>query len=62
MEIYAAFLEYADHHVGASIDALADLGIPGRRRSSTTSSATTARRRRVVIGAFNDKTGARRPT
>jgi arylsulfatase A-like enzyme len=27
MEIYAAFLEYADHHVGRVIDTLADLGI-----------------------------------
>jgi arylsulfatase len=27
MEIYAAFLEYADHHVGRVIDALGDLGI-----------------------------------
>src|SRR6186713_2084642 len=27
MEIYAAFLEYADHHVGRVIDSLTDLGI-----------------------------------
>jgi arylsulfatase A-like enzyme len=27
MEIYAAFLEYADHHVGRVIDSLGDLGI-----------------------------------
>jgi arylsulfatase len=27
MEIYAAFLEYADHHAGRVIDALADLGV-----------------------------------
>jgi arylsulfatase A-like enzyme len=27
MEVYAGFLEYADHHVGRVIDALADLGI-----------------------------------
>ncbi|HWY71371.1 MAG TPA: arylsulfatase [Terriglobales bacterium] len=27
MEIYAAFLEYADHHVGRIIDSLTDLGI-----------------------------------
>ncbi len=26
MEVYAAFLEYADHHVGRLIDALADIG------------------------------------
>jgi Sulfatase len=29
MEVYAGFLEYADHHVGRLIDALADLGILG---------------------------------
>jgi arylsulfatase len=27
MEVYAAFLEYADHHVGRVIDTLADLGV-----------------------------------
>ena len=27
MEVYAAYLEYADHHVGRVIDALADLGV-----------------------------------
>lgn len=27
MEVYAAFLEYADHHVGRVIDALEDMGI-----------------------------------
>ena len=27
MEVYAGFLEYADHHVGRLIDALADLGV-----------------------------------
>ena len=27
MEVYAAFLEYADHHVGRLIDALGDLGV-----------------------------------
>jgi arylsulfatase len=27
MEIYAAFLEFADHHIGRVIDSLADLGI-----------------------------------
>ena len=27
MEVYAGFLEYADHHVGRVIDALADLGV-----------------------------------
>jgi arylsulfatase len=26
-EVYAGFLEYADHHIGRVIDALADLGI-----------------------------------
>ena len=27
MEVYAGFLEYADHHIGRVIDALADLEI-----------------------------------
>jgi arylsulfatase A-like enzyme len=27
MEIYAAFLEFADHHVGRVIDSLADLAV-----------------------------------
>lgn len=27
MEVYAGFLEYADHHVGRLVDALADLGV-----------------------------------
>jgi arylsulfatase A-like enzyme len=29
MEVYAGFLEYADHHVGRLVDALQDLGILG---------------------------------
>ena len=27
MEVYAGFLEYADHHVGRVIDALEELGV-----------------------------------
>jgi arylsulfatase A-like enzyme len=60
MEIYAAFLEYADHHVGRVIDTLADLG-SSTTRSSTTSSATTAPPPRGLIGTTNETMTAEAP-
>ena len=44
MEVYAGFLEYADHHVGRLLDTLEEARACSTTRSSTTSSATTAPR------------------
>ena len=45
MEVYAAFMEHTDHHVGRLLDALGPEC--STTRWSTSSSATTARRRRA---------------
>ena len=51
MEVYAGFLEYADHHTGRVIDALEDLGILDDTARLCTSSATTAPRPRAASTA-----------
>ena len=54
MEVYAGFLEYADHHVGRLLDSLEKLDLLDDTLS-TTSSATTARRPRARCnGTFNE--------
>src|SRR4029450_2974684 len=61
MEIYAAFLEYADHHVGRVIDALADLGILDDTLIYYIIGDNGASAEGSLIGAFNDKTGGEAP-
>ena len=61
MEIYAAFLEYADHHVGRVIDSLADLGIQDDTLIYYVIGDNGASAEGSLIGAFNDKTAAEAP-
>jgi arylsulfatase len=61
MEIYAAFLEYADHHVGRVIDSLADLGILDDTLIYYIIGDNGASAEGSLIGAFNDKTGGEAP-
>ncbi len=58
MEIYAAFLEYADHHVGRVIDSLADLGILDDTLIYYIVGDNGASAEGSLIGAFNDKTAS----
>jgi arylsulfatase len=58
MEIYAAFLEFADHHVGRVIDSLADLGILDETLIYYIIGDNGASAEGSLIGAWNDKTGA----
>src|SRR6188472_1133734 len=58
MEIYAAFLEYADHHVGRVIDSLSDLGILDETLIYYIIGDNGASAEGSLIGAWNDKTGA----
>jgi hypothetical protein len=58
MEIYAAFLEYADHHVGRVLDSLADLGILEDTLIYYIIGDNGASAEGSLIGAWNDKTGA----
>ena len=55
MEIYAAFLEYADHHVGRVIDALADLGILDDTLIYYIIGDNGASAEGSLIGAFNEQ-------
>jgi len=61
MEIYAAYLEFADHHVGRVIDALADLGILDDTLVYYIIGDNGASAEGSLIGAFNDKTGGEAP-
>jgi arylsulfatase A-like enzyme len=61
MEIYAAFLEFADHHVGRVIESLADLGIKDDTLIYYIIGDNGASAEGSLIGAFNDKTGAEAP-
>jgi arylsulfatase len=58
MEIYAAFLELADHHVGRVIDSLAELGILDETLIYYIIGDNGASAEGSLIGAWNDKTGA----
>jgi arylsulfatase len=58
MEIYAAFLEFADHHVGRVIDSLAELGILDETLIYYIIGDNGASAEGSLIGAWNDKTGA----
>jgi arylsulfatase A-like enzyme len=55
MEIYAAFLEYADHHVGRVIDALTDLGITDDTLIYYIIGDNGASAEGTLIGSFNEQ-------
>jgi arylsulfatase A-like enzyme len=61
MEIYAAFLEFADHHVGRLIDSLTDLGIQDDTLIYYIIGDNGASAEGSLIGAWNDKAGAEAP-
>ncbi|HEY4075462.1 MAG TPA: arylsulfatase [Rhizomicrobium sp.] len=61
MEVYAAFLEYADHHVGRVIDALVELDILGDTLIYYIIGDNGASAEGSLIGAFNDKTAGEAP-
>jgi arylsulfatase A-like enzyme len=61
MEIYAAFLEYADFHTGRVIDSLADLGILDDTLIYYIIGDNGASAEGSLNGAFNDKTAAEAP-
>src|SRR6201988_567220 len=61
MEVYAAFLSYADHHVGRVIDALSDLGILDDTLIYYIIGDNGASAEGSLIGAFNDKTAGEAP-
>jgi arylsulfatase len=61
MEIYAAFLEHADHHVGRLVDSLADLKILDDTLIYYIVGDNGASAEGSLIGAFNDKTAGEAP-
>jgi arylsulfatase len=61
MEIYAAFLEYADHHVGRVIDSLTDLGITDDTLIYYIIGDNGASAEGSLIGAFNQFAGGEAP-
>ena len=61
MEIYAAFLEFADYHTGRVIDSLADLGIKDDTLIYYIIGDNGASAEGSLIGAWNDKAGAEAP-
>jgi arylsulfatase A-like enzyme len=61
MEIYAAFLEFADYHVGRVIDSLTDLGVLNDTLIYYIIGDNGASAEGSLIGAWNDKAGAEAP-
>src|SRR5258708_2752779 len=61
MEIYAAFLEHADHHVGRIVDSLADLKILEDTLVYYIIGDNGASSEGSLIGAWNDKAAADAP-
>jgi len=61
MEIYAAYLEFADHHVGRVIDSLSELGILDDTLIYYIIGDNGASAEGSLIGAWNDKAGAEAP-
>jgi len=55
MEIYAAFLEYADHHVGRLIDSLTELGITDNTLIYYIIGDNGASAEGTLIGSFNEQ-------
>src|SRR6266436_3313339 len=61
MEIYAAYLEFADYHVGRVIESLAELGILDETLIYYIIGDNGASAEGSLIGAWNDKAGAEAP-
>ncbi len=61
IEIYGAFLEYADYHTGRVIDSLSDLGIQDDTLIYYIIGDNGASAEGSLIGAWNDKAGAEAP-
>jgi hypothetical protein len=55
MEIYAGFLEYADHHTGRVVDSLADLGIMDDTLIYYIIGDNGASAEGTLIGSFNEQ-------
>ena len=61
MEIYAAFLEHTDHHVGRVIDAIEELGILGDTLVYYIIGDNGASGEGGLIGTFNEQAGGEAP-
>jgi arylsulfatase len=61
MEIYAAFLEHADHHVGRVIDSLQDLGIVEDTLIYYIIGDNGASAEGMLLGSFNEQAGGEAP-
>jgi len=61
MEIYAAFLSYADYHVGRIIDSLSDLGVLEDTLVYYIIGDNGASAEGSLIGSFNEQAGAEAP-
>jgi len=61
MEIYAAYLEFADHHIGRVIDSIAELGIMDDTLIYYIIGDNGASSEGSLIGAWNDKAAAEAP-
>jgi arylsulfatase len=61
MEVYAAYLEFADHHVGRVIESLTELGILEETLIYYIIGDNGASAEGSLIGAWNDKAGAEAP-
>jgi len=61
MEIYAAFLSYADHHVGRVIDSLGDIGVLDDTLVYYIIGDNGASAEGSLIGSFNEQAGAEAP-
>ncbi len=61
MEIYAAFLEYADHHVGRIVDSLGDLGVLDDTLIYYIIGDNGASAEGSLMGSFNEQAGAEAP-
>ncbi len=61
MEIYAAFLELADHHVGRLIDALADLEVLDDTLVYYIIGDNGASAEGTLLGSFNEQAGGEAP-
>jgi len=61
MEIYAAFLSYADHHVGRVVDSLSDIGVLDDTLVYYIIGDNGASAEGSLIGSFNEQAGAEAP-
>ncbi|HKC80068.1 MAG TPA: arylsulfatase, partial [Gemmatimonadaceae bacterium] len=61
MEIYAAFLSYADHHVGRIVDSLGDIGVLDETLIYYIIGDNGASAEGSLVGTFNEQAGAEAP-